>query len=587
MPWQSLPSAAAISIENGTTALPAPLLTRFGCSTTPFTPTMTTPSVDANAVRGHARRSTRVLSLLTALVAALLVQLADASPTFQSSPPGAVAATADLTFANQQPSAGNSIDWLSTPPPAKARIHAVKPTTAFKAKPKAKPQPKTKPKYTPPQSPPLVPLRDLLVASLSPATKRPLPATSNRWPFPQFGSGSGPIVRNPNAPTYTSRAAYHFFMYFERTSAPTDDLIVWLNGGPGASSLFGLFVENGPFQFNLKTGTIQHNPAGWHTAANILFVENPAGVGFSSVMSDAGYPRSIDDVGEHVWQVGERKGAVGPFKWWIIGESFGGMYVPHIASHIQPIHLAGVAVGNGAFFAPVDIPVNWVDYFALKGLLIHPQLSADLKSFRTRCSSELADPVKFKNRNLPNCLALTQRFTNTSYIYELTRGKHCLSTFYDVRVTGCAQGDPTDPYNALTAQYLNRADVQVALHAVASPTWHRLYWNGDTPSYTLLPQLAARNVPVLIYNGDADIICNHAGNELMLSQLVWRGAVGFGRPLKRYVPKGWWSSVGGHVSARGIGYVRVNEAGHMVPFNKPWESLAMVRDFLAGRLVAR
>ncbi|KAI9216072.1 Alpha/Beta hydrolase protein [Blastocladiella britannica] len=406
-----------------------------------------------------------------------------------------------------------------------------------------------------------------------------------------------------------------FFMYFERTDAPSDDLIMWTNGGPGASSLFGLFVENGPLAFDSQ-GKIVHNTAGWHRAGNVLFIENPAGVGFSTVTDDRYYPKTIHAVGEMFWTFTQHFTAVfggaertalgrGEYKWWLTGESFGGMYVPHIADHIlqhngklqsgdHKINLKGIAVGNGAFFSPVDIPVNWVDYFSSRGLLREPKRTAELMSLRSSCSSELADPVKFKNRDLPHCVALTSKFTDPSYVYAVTRGAHCLSTFYDVRVTACNQGDPTDPYNAFTAAYLNRADVQKALHASFAPvewTWlsfpvyERLYWNGDEPSYLVLPKLVSKGVKVLIYNGDADIICNFVGNEMTLSQLRWGGDVGFGKGarLQPYLPNGR-SAAGAFIKARGLSYVRIFEAGHMVPFNQPEASLAMMQQFVGGSL---
>lgn len=71
---------------------------------------------------------------------------------------------------------------------------------------------------------------------------------------------------------------YHFV---ESESNPaTDNVVLWLNGGPGCSSLIGFWSENGPFTMN-GDGTISENPGRWCQKANVLYLEGPIGVGFS------------------------------------------------------------------------------------------------------------------------------------------------------------------------------------------------------------------------------------------------------------------------------------------------------------------
>jgi carboxypeptidase C (cathepsin A) len=72
-----------------------------------------------------------------------------------------------------------------------------------------------------------------------------------------------------------------FYWYFEATESPeTKPLLLWLNGGPGCSSLAGMWVENGPFVLD-KDLNISLNPYSWNKVANVLYLEQPAGVGFS------------------------------------------------------------------------------------------------------------------------------------------------------------------------------------------------------------------------------------------------------------------------------------------------------------------
>jgi carboxypeptidase C (cathepsin A) len=65
-----------------------------------------------------------------------------------------------------------------------------------------------------------------------------------------------------------------FYWLFEAAdnNAP---LLLWLNGGPGCSSMDGLFLELGPFKINGNSIVI--NPYSWHNSANLLFIDQPVG----------------------------------------------------------------------------------------------------------------------------------------------------------------------------------------------------------------------------------------------------------------------------------------------------------------------
>lgn len=75
-----------------------------------------------------------------------------------------------------------------------------------------------------------------------------------------------------------------FFWYFESQNDPIEDpLTLWLNGGPGSSSMVGLFQENGPCLVNEYGNGTVHNPWGWSRNSSLLFVDQPADVGFSYI----------------------------------------------------------------------------------------------------------------------------------------------------------------------------------------------------------------------------------------------------------------------------------------------------------------
>lgn len=71
---------------------------------------------------------------------------------------------------------------------------------------------------------------------------------------------------------------------------------MWLTGGPGCASEIALFYENGPYMFDESANMIP-NPYSWNTNANLLYVDQPVGTGFSS-SGKLEYARNELDVGK-------------------------------------------------------------------------------------------------------------------------------------------------------------------------------------------------------------------------------------------------------------------------------------------------
>lgn len=88
-----------------------------------------------------------------------------------------------------------------------------------------------------------------------------------------------------------------FFWFFPAKNYMINaPVVLWLNGGPGVSSLYGLFQENGPFFVNSEK-KLEPREYSWHIDHNVIYIDNPIGTGFSFTESDSGYATNQIDVG--------------------------------------------------------------------------------------------------------------------------------------------------------------------------------------------------------------------------------------------------------------------------------------------------
>ena len=93
--------------------------------------------------------------------------------------------------------------------------------------------------------------------------------------FNTYGVYSGYL----NIPS--SNKMLHYMFAQSQNQPTTDPLVIWFNGGPGCSSLLGYLQEHGPWVIEDGQSEFHANYWSWNTAANMLYIESPAGVGFS------------------------------------------------------------------------------------------------------------------------------------------------------------------------------------------------------------------------------------------------------------------------------------------------------------------
>ncbi|TFK74999.1 alpha/beta-hydrolase [Pluteus cervinus] len=130
---------------------------------------------------------------------------------------------------------------------------------------------------------------------------------------------------------------------------------IWLNGGPGSSSMYGAFFQNGPIRLQSDYGA-QPNNYSWDRLADWIWVDQPVGVGFSTADTQ-GYIASEDQMGLDFMGFLENLVKVFPSlatrPLYITGESYAGVYIPYILKTYfnmenPPVKIAKAAIGDGS-----------------------------------------------------------------------------------------------------------------------------------------------------------------------------------------------------------------------------------------------
>ena len=194
-----------------------------------------------------------------------------------------------------------------------------------------------------------------LILSLLPPPAAASPASDGVATFPDFGPPPTPHYSGFLDGGSGTRLHYWFATAALGSAAKNAPVVLWLNGGPGSSSILGMLEEHGPLLMG-EAGKLIENPYAWTKLANLLIIESPAGVGYSFCAAHATGCKNTDNS----TAADARRGlkdffrtkfpelAKNPFT--ITGESYAGVYVPTLAREVldnaPEINLVSVAVGD-------------------------------------------------------------------------------------------------------------------------------------------------------------------------------------------------------------------------------------------------
>ncbi|KAI1690729.1 serine carboxypeptidase domain-containing protein [Ditylenchus destructor] len=219
------------------------------------------------------------------------------------------------------------------------------------------------------------PALQMIANMLTPERNYSKPLSSNPTSNPKSLKSplkAPPIVSRKQADLITDLPGLTFDAKFKQYSgylaASTKNYLhYWLNGGPGCSSLFGLLAENGPVHINPDLKTLFENVYSWNRFSNILYLETPHGVGFSyhdttDSNPDPGYgdTKTLTDTYLALVDFFSVYPEYQTRDFYIMGESYGGVYAPSLADDIikkiqaktihasmKDVNFVGLAIGNG------------------------------------------------------------------------------------------------------------------------------------------------------------------------------------------------------------------------------------------------
>ncbi|RMZ77608.1 hypothetical protein DV737_g4277, partial [Chaetothyriales sp. CBS 132003] len=408
-----------------------------------------------------------------------------------------------------------------------------------------------------------------------------------------------------------------FFWLFESKNDPkADPVILWMTGGPGASSVgYGALMELGPCRIASEGGYTVRNDFGWNKNATVLFVDQPLGVGYShGGRTPTGLLDASATMDRFLRQFMIAFPDLAEMDFYIAGESYGGSWVPALASTILEtqdhsrdvqtpeletklqylldaapapiIHLKGVMVGNGLIRRSVQNIGFFETVCAAPDSLFDSAQCLEWAPTAMWCEENLGI-CEMAGMTSPDCKNAEQRCSGISSVVVETMHRNP----YDFR-RHC--DDPSACYSEMKhiVDYLNQTRIKTLLGVPADQPFVGTSYDvfeqfekvGDLwrASDVYINRLLHAGIHVLIYVGDKDLYCNAAGMRL----LVDRGLSWDGQPFMRlrelqpwYVgtkPAGRWKAYGP------LTYAEISDAGHLAPFDKGEESLVLINSWIDG-----
>lgn len=415
--------------------------------------------------------------------------------------------------------------------------------------------------------------------------------------------------------TSGAKSKHMHYWFVESINNPsTDPITFWTNGGPGCSGLIGFMTEQGPFK-PTKDMKLEVNPYAWNTVSNMVFIESPAGVGFSYSDDKADYTtgdaQTAVDNYNLIQAFFQRFPEYSKNDLYISSESYGGHYMPTLAKQIvdsnsaggnPKLNFKGFAVGNPYTDPYSGTPAMLETYW---GHQLVPKPTYD--SYVAKCVKSARPPTI-------ECAALQSQILNgvgnlnpyaldypvctqdsaksrAGHAQQLWQLHHQLKASgiepKTLKLKAMEEYEPCEDNYA--NEYLNRPDVKSALHVKTTTKWmecsYTIHYNSTdmnsvstAPIYNYLID-GGYGLNILVYSGDDDAICATIGTQEWIWNLGYTPASNIwsvytvDQQTAGYLTK--WQNTK-------LAFLTVHRAGHEVPTYVPAVALDMFKRYLAG-----
>ncbi|CAH1988617.1 unnamed protein product [Acanthoscelides obtectus] len=354
-----------------------------------------------------------------------------------------------------------------------------------------------------------------------------------------------------------------YFWFFPSTSDyKKDPVVLWLQGGPGGPSMYGLLMENGPFTVN-KDLELELRNNSWTNSHSVIYIDSPVGTGFSFTENEKGYARNQSQVGSELYEALQQFFQLFPEirknDFFVTGESYAGKYVPALAYTIhknnpdaqEKINLKGIAIGDG--YIDPEHQVGYAEYLYQLGL-VDKMSSNVIKYLEDKAATYISRGDYIKSKEV------------TDEAFNIIMEKTKVNIYNYLQQGNSVIGED------LMKEFLNKHIVRRAIHVGrttfgSNKVYH--YLSEDIPR-SIAPWFVevANNYRVLLYTGQLDIIVAYPLTLNFLKHVEFRDIQKYHKAQRKiwYVGR---ELAGYSKNAGNFTEVLVRNAGHMVPFDQP------------------
>ncbi|XP_023017485.2 retinoid-inducible serine carboxypeptidase [Leptinotarsa decemlineata] len=357
-------------------------------------------------------------------------------------------------------------------------------------------------------------------------------------------------------------------------SKPTErPLIIWLQGGPGASSVgYGNFAEIGPLDADLKPRNTT-----WVKNANILFVDNPVGVGFSNAKSYVDLTTTnrqiADDFLVFLKKFYETLPEFKKVPLYIFCESYGGKMTAEIALVIDNAArkgeiastLKGIGLGD-SWISPIDSVLTWAPYLLNLGA-VDQQCYEKIMAV-ANVTKQALDQGKFEEAT--SYWVQTERVISEVANVDLYNILKKIPSFG--RRHNLFKPSVSDEVESKIDVILNgpvREALNITRYSMEDDVFEMLYGDFMKPVTSIVEELLNNtDIFVAVYNGQLDLIVDTPGTVKWIDNLKWKNKSSWeSSERSAFANDGYYQ---GYVKKYGnFAFYWIDRSGHMVPIDNP------------------